>query len=372
VSAADGSHHWSERYDREMTDVFAIQDEICQAIVDKLRVELVPSGPLVKRYTENIEAYRLCLRARYYLYKYTPESLDKCREYCEQAIALDPHYALAHVWMAFHYWSRAFWGYLNPREALARGKSTALEAVALDDTLAEAHSVLGMFLGFYDFDWTAAEREFRRGVELDPASADTRNLYSGFFLMTIGRIDEAVSQSQRVLELDPLDPQFNAHLAWQLSAQGQHDRAIVLAKLAVELDPNFWFARWMLALSYLHKGQVDDGISAAENGIQVCGRYPFLLMCLGCCYAASGRLAEARQLLEELKARSRETYVSSNAIGTLHLALGEVEQGLEWLAKAVEERDLGAIMALKGEPFYAPLCPHPAFQALLRKINLAD
>jgi serine/threonine protein kinase/Tfp pilus assembly protein PilF len=370
VSAADGSHHWSERYDREMTDVFAIQDEICQAIVDKLRVELAAGHTLVKRYTENLEAYNLCLKARYYLYKYTPESHEKCREYCEQAIALDPKYALAHAWMAEYYWVSAGLGYLNPREAMPKGKSAALEALALDDSLAEAHSAHAQCLGFCDFDWTAAEREFRRALELNPASVDARNFYFSFFLPAIGRVDEAVSEGQRVLELDPLSPQFNARLGYVLSVQGQHDRAIALAKLAVELDPNYWYACWSLALSHLYKGQLDDAISTAENGIQVCGRYPFLLMCLGCCYALVGRVAESRQLLEELKTRGRDAFVSPWVIGNLHLALGEVDQCLEWFAKAVEERDIAASITFKGDPFYAPLRPHPAFQALLRKMNL--
>ena len=372
VSAADGSHHWSERYDREMTDVFAIQDEICQAIVDKLRVELAPGHTLVKRYTENLEAYNLCLKARYYIYKYTRESMEKGREYCEQAIALDPKYALAHSWMAVYYSLSALWGYLEPREAIPKGKSAALDALALDDTLAEAHSALGVFLGTCDFDWIAAESEFRRALELNPASVDARHEYSTFFLMATGRVDDAVKESRRVLQQDPLSPKFNANLACQLAIQGQHDRTVALAKLAVELDPNFWYARWMLALSYLYKGQPDDAMSTAQEGIRVCGRYPFLLMCLGSCYVAVGRIGETRHLLEELKTRGREVFVSPFAIGTLHLSLGEVDQGLEWYAKAVEERDLLAIMDLKSDHFFDPLRPHPAFQALLRKMNLAD
>jgi eukaryotic-like serine/threonine-protein kinase len=371
VSAADGSHHWSERYDREMTDVFAIQDEICQAIVDKLRVELAPGHTLVKRYTENIEAYDLCLKARHHLYKMTPEGHAKCIQYCEQALALDPSYALAHVRMGYSYWKSADLGFLNPREAIPRIKASALEAVKLDDTLADAHALLGLALGTCDFDWPGGEREFRRAFQLDPVSPDI-HYFAFLFFHAAGRVEDAGIETRRTVEQDPLSPHFNALLGYWFSNTGRHDQAIPRCRLAVELDPNFWIAYWQYALSYGYNGQFDIGIPIAEKGIQVCGRYPMLLMCLGCGYAAVGRPADTRQLLEELKARGHESYVSPYAIGTLHLALGEVEQGLEWYAKAVEERDLMAILTLKSDVFFTQLRPHPAFQALLRKMNLAD
>jgi serine/threonine protein kinase/Tfp pilus assembly protein PilF len=371
VSAADGSHHWSERYDREMTDVFAIQDEICQSIVDKLRVELAPGHTLVKRYTENLEAYDLCLKARHHLYKMTPEGHEKCIQYCEQAIALDPSYALAYVRMGYSYWKSADVGFLSPREAIPKIKAAALEAVKLDDALGDAHALLGLALGTCDFDWAGGEREFRRALQLDPAAPDIHFLAYVFFFAT-GRVEEAGMEMRRAVEQDPLSPHFNAMLGSWFSETAQHDQATAQCQLAVELDPNFWLAHWMLALSYAYKGQPDDAISAAKKGIHTCGRYPMLLMCLGWSYAASGRVAETRELLEELKARGCETYASPYAIGVLHLALGEVEQGLEWFAKALEERDLTATTTFKSDAGLAPLRPHPAFQALLRKMNLAD
>jgi serine/threonine protein kinase len=369
VSAADGSHHWSERYDREMTDVFAIQDEICQAIVDRLRVQLAPGQTLVKRHTENLEAYNLCLKARYHLLKASPENLEKCRRYCEQAIALDPEYAPAHASMALHYWAGAFWSFLNPSEALPKGRSAALEAVRLDDTLAEAHSALGLFLEVCDFEWAAAEYEFRRALELNPGSADSHFLFGNEFLAATGRVDEAVRELQRAVELDPISPLFIACLAGSLAEQGQHDQAIAQSRIAIELDPAQSVAHWTLAIALLSKGQLDRAIVAAEEGIRVCGRHQFLLMCLGACYAAAGRVAETRQLLEELKTRRSTTYGSAFALGNTHLVLGEVDQGLEWFAQALEERDLLAIVLLNSS-FFAPLRPHPAFQALLRKMNL--
>jgi tetratricopeptide (TPR) repeat protein len=236
--------------------------------------------------------------------------------------------------------------------------------------LADGHALLGLALGTCNFDWTAGEQEFRGALQLDPASPDIHYL-AFLFLLAAGRIEEAGIEMRRAVEQDPLSPHLNAMLGFWFCETGRHDQAIAQCRLAVELDPDFWLAHWMFALSYLYKGQLDDAISIAEEGIRVCGRYSMLLMCVGACYAVVGRVDATRQLLEELKARRRETYVPPFAIATLHLALGEVDQGLEWLATAVEERDLTAISTLKSDSFYAPLRPHQAFQALLRKMNLA-
>ena len=370
VSAADGYHLWSERYDRDMTDVFAVQDEISQAIADKLRVRLAGGGPLVKRYTENLEAYDLCLKARYHLYKHTPESHEQCRQYCEQAIALDPAYALAYARMTEYYWMSMVLGFTNPREAAPNLKSAALEALKLDDTLAEAHCALGMALWTCDFDWTGAEREFQRALELNPASPEV-HFYAHFCLLATGRLEESLTEMQHALKQDPLSPLFSTHLGLLCRETGQHDRAIAQHRLAIELDPNLWLAHWWLATGYFDKGLLDEAISTVEKGIELFGRYPLLLMNLGACYASAGRTAEARQLLEELETRGRTAYIPSFAFGTLHLALGEIDQGLEWFARGVEHRDLMVICVLKSDPFYAPLRSHLAFQALLRKMNLA-
>jgi len=331
---------------------------------------LAPGQTLVKRYTENLEAYNLCLKARYHMLKANPENLEKCQRYCEQAIALDPEYAPAHALMALHYWAGAFWGFLRPGEALPKGRAAALRALQLDSTLAEAHSALGLFLEVCDFDWTAAEREFLRALELNPGSADSHFLYGNEFLAATGRFEEAERELQRAVQLDPVSSLFIACLAGTMMSQGRHDQAIAQGRVAIELDPAQSVAHWLLAFALFSTGQLDQAIASAEEGIRICGRHQFLLMCLGWCHAAAGRIAEARQLLEELKARRSTRYVSAFAVGNIHVSLGEVDQGLEWFAQALEERDLLAIVLLNS-PSFDPLRPHPAFQALLRKMNLA-
>ncbi len=371
INTANGYHLWSERYDRDMTDIFAVQDEISQAIADKLRVRLAGVGPLVKRSAENLEAYDLCLKARYHLYKHTPESHEKCRQYCEQAIALDPGYALAHSRLAEYYWMSMILAYINPKEAAPKLKAAALEALKLDDTLAEAHSALGLALGFLDFDWAGGEREFRRAMELNPASPEV-HFYAHFSLFAAGRLEESMTEMKLALKQDPLSPLFNAHLGLLYIEMRQPERAISYCRLAIELDPGFWLGYWFLTLAYSYGGQIDTSLTTIEKGIELFGRYPILLMCLGGGYAVTGRTSEARQLLEELETRSRTTYIASSIMGTIHLALGEIDQGLEFLAKAVENREPFAVFSLKSDLWYDPFRSHPAFQAILRKMNLQE
>jgi serine/threonine protein kinase/tetratricopeptide (TPR) repeat protein len=374
VKASDGYHLWSQRFDREMTDIFVIQDEISRAIVEKLRLRLAGDRPLVKRYTENLAAYDLCLRARYHLRKMTQEERDAGRRYCEQAVALDPNYAPAYVVLAeSHLWS-AFWGSTDPREAFVRAKSAALEALRLDDTIADAHSALGTVLGSGEFDWQGAQREFRRAMELNPSSASVRYnyawCYAMWFLFPLGRVEEALTEMRRALELDPLDPFYNSLLGYLLHSTGQFEPAVAQLKHAIDLDPTFFFPYWFLSSVYVLSGRVDEAIAAGEKANDLSGRHALTLAALGSCYVQAGRTAEARQFLEELTARRRSTYVPSTALAWALLAVGELDEGLEWIARGIEERDPTVVTALKSAPVYGRLRSHPAFPALLRKMNL--
>jgi serine/threonine protein kinase/Flp pilus assembly protein TadD len=374
VKASDGYHLWSQRFDREMTDVFAIQDEISQAIVEKLRVRLAGDRPLVKRHTENLAAYDLCLKARYHLLKMTQEGREAGRRYCEQAIALDPSYALAHVVLSESYLLSAYWGSTNPRESLPRAKSAALEALRLDDTIADAHSALGTVLGSGEFDWPGAEREFSRALELNPSSMAVRYdyawCYAMWFLLPLGRVEQALTEMRWALELDPLDPFYNSLLGYLLHVTRQFEPAVAQLQHAIDLDPTFFFSYWLLSIPYAHNGRLDEAIAAAEKANELSGGNAITLGQLGRFYGRAGRTTEARQLLEELTARRRLTYVPSSALSFIHRGLGELDEGLEWIARGIEERDPILVTALKTEPGYDPLRSHPAYQALLRKMNL--
>jgi serine/threonine-protein kinase len=374
IKASDGYHLWSQRFDREMTDVFAIQDEISQAIVEKLRLRLAADRPLVKRYTENLAAYDLCLKARYHLLKLTQEGREAGRRYCEQAIVLDPNYALAYVVLSeSHLWS-AFWGSTDPREAFARAKLAALEALRLDDTIADAHSALGTVLGSGEFDWPGAEREFRRALELSPSSAVVRYDYAWchamWFLFPLGRVEEALTEMRRALELDPLDPFYNSLLGYLLHVTRQFEPAVAQLQHAIDLDPTFFFSYWFLSAPYVANGRLDEAIAAAEKANELSGGTAVTLGALGSVYGRAGRTAEARQLLEELTARRQATYVPASALAFVHGGLGERDEALAWIARGIEERDPILVTALKIAPTYDHLRSHPAFPALLRKMNL--
>jgi eukaryotic-like serine/threonine-protein kinase len=374
VKASDGYHLWSQRFDREMTDVFAVQDEISQAIVEKLRVRLTGDRPLVKRYTENLAAYNLCLKARYHLLKMTQEEREVGRRYCEQAIALDPSYALAHVMLAESYFWSAFWGSADPREAFARAKAAALEALRLDDTIADAHSALGTVLGCGEFDWRGAEREFNRAMELNPSSAVVRYdyawCYAMWFLLPLGRVDEALTEMRRALELDPLDPFYNSLLGYLLNTTGQFEAAVSQFQHAVDLDPTFPFSHMLFSIALTTMGRPEEAVTAARKANELSGGNSTTQWVLGSACGRAGRTAEARQILDELTTRRRSVYVAASAFALVHAFLGERDESLSWIARAVDERDPIIVTSLKTAWAYSPLRSDPTFQALLRKMNL--
>jgi len=370
VKANDGYHLWSQRFDREMTDIFAIQDEISQSIVEKLRVRLSTDRPLVKRYTENIAAYDLCLKARFYFLKMTRESIEVGRRHCEQAIALDPNFAPVYVLLAESYLWGAFWGFMDPREAFPAAKSAVLKALKLDDTIAEAHSVLGAVLGVGEFDWPAAERAHNRALELNPSSADVRYLFANWYLQALGRLEEALAEDRRALEIDPLDSLYASQTGYCLHALRQFEAAIAQFRHAIDLDPSFYFPVWLLAVTYEQMGRKEEAIAAAEKAKELSGGAAPTVGFLGKVYGVTGRTTEARQLLEELEVKSRSGYIPASSMSMIHRGLGDLAKGLEWWIKAIEEHDVLLVVSLQVEPSYDPVRSHPAYHALLRKMNL--
>jgi serine/threonine-protein kinase len=368
VSAADGYHLWSERYDREMTDVFAIQDEICLAIVDKLRVELASGRTLVKRYTDNIEAYNLYLKGRHHFYKWTPDGLAKSKEYFEQAIAMDQNYALAWFGLAEFYQYLGLFGLMPPKVANPQSRQAALKALELDDMLAEAHSMAAV-LRAIEFDWKGAEREFLRALELDPESEDVRFSYAFYYLMQMGRLDEVVASYRRAVERDPLSPFLQFRLGWWYCVTRQWDRAMEQWRNALEIDPHHFLAHVNLGLAHLQKGEFEEAIRACETGAQLVGRSPWALGLLGLTYALAGRTSQARKLLEELQELTQKAYVQPYSFGVIHYGLGDIDGAFDWFEKAVDERD-SSILNITGHPVFDPVRSHPRYQALLRKMNL--
>ena len=368
ISAADGSHLWSERYDREMADVFDIQDEISQTIAGKLHARLAGSGPLVKRYTDNVDAYSLCLKGRYQICRFTPDSLAKSKDYFEQAIAIEPNYAPAWSGLGYYYYFLGYFGHTPPKQANAESSQAVLKALELDETYPGAHTVAGS-LRALDYDWRGAARELTRALVFDPQSADALDGYNFFYLVPMRRLDEAIAGTRKALERDPLSPILHFHLAYWYYYARQYDRAIEPARSALELDSHYWPPYMVIGGSCWGMANTEESIRAWEQCAQFAGRAPFALGFLGASYGLAGRTDEARKLIDELQELKQKIYVPSSSFGHIYAGLGEIDKALDWCENAIDERD-SWIIHLGVHPLWDPLRPYPRYSALLRKMNL--
>jgi TolB-like protein/Tfp pilus assembly protein PilF/predicted Ser/Thr protein kinase len=371
IKAADGFHAWSERYDRELTDVFAIQDEISAAIVGQLKVNLTGGGlTLVKRATTNPAAYEAFLEGRYHWYRLTPASTAKAREYFERAVTIDPDYAPAHVGLADCFFLIASMGGAEPRSILPKVAAEGRRALELDETSAEAHSSLAIFHLLYEYDWSASEYHFRRALELAPASSHVRFPYAFWYLRGRGRLEEAAAEMDRILEQDPLAPSNHYGKASVLMCQRRYQAAVECARRALEIEPNYMLGLIQLASALAYDGRYDEALGAAERLVQFYGSWPVTLAALGEAYAMAGRIEDARRILNEVKGFAQRAYVSANALVALHARLGDNDEAIEWIQKSIDQRD-PFILFLKMYPACDGLHSDPRYPALLRQMNLA-
>ena len=368
VSAADGYHMWSEKYDRNMEDIFAIQDEISLAIVDKLKIELLgdEAALLVKRGTDDLEAYDLYIKGRFF-WEQRGKGLEKAIEYFKRALARDPNYAQAYAGLADSYNLLGFYGFMPSREAFSRARENALKAIEIDGTLAEAHSSLAWVHQFCDWDLSAAENEFKRAIELNPDYVPAHNWYSVTLLLA-DRGDESLRENERAIELAPLAVHAIMQYGWNLSGLREFDRAIAQLKRALELDPDYALAHFLLGVCYCHQSRYDDAIAESRKAVDLSGNNPWMLSSLGWVYGLSGRAAEARNVLAELTERSKREYVRSMYFVLVSLGLKKFDQSFAWLDKAYEERDQWMIN-LKIDPAFDSVRADPRFGALLDKIK---
>ena len=339
IKVADGYHLWSERYDRQMENIFEIQDEIARTIVDKLKVKLigVSKKGLVKRYTDNLEAYNLYLKGRHLLDKMTLEAHSKSIEYFQQAIERDPNYALAYAGLAESYLWLGFMESISPKEVYPKAKEAALKALELDDTIVEAWASLASVKSYFDWNWAGAEKEFKHAVELNPNSAIPHFQY-GLYLGNLGRFDEAVAETARALELDPLSARWTQSLGYYYFLWGKYEEAIGQLQNAIELDPSFPLAYWNLGAVYLQKRLYEEAIPEFQKAETLSGGAPFCKAGLAYAYGVAGRRDEAIKVLHQLEQPSKQTYVSSLWNVWIYTSLGETDQAFQWLDKAYKER----------------------------------
>ena len=369
VTVSDGYHLWSERFDREVQDVFAIQDEIARAIVEALKIKLV--GPkditLAKRQTDNLEAYNLYLKGRYFWYQ-RGEGLTKALDCFMQATERDPGYAQAYVGRADCYNLLGFYNALAPAEAFPGAKSAAKRALELDAMLAEAHTSLAYARMLYDWEWDAAEKGFKRALELNPGYANTHHWYSEF-LMAMGRSDEAIGEAKRAQELDPLGLIISTLLGMALYYARQYDQAIDEFRKVMDMDATVIATNLWLGLAYLQKQSYGDAVRVLERGCALPGARPYMVGFLGLAYGLSGRRDEAVTLLRDLEELSKAAYVSSFAMALVSLGLGHKDEALGLLERAFEER-ASSLFWLRVDPALDDLRSEPRFEAILGKMGL--
>ena len=373
VDANDGSHLWGEQYNRKMADIFSVQQEISREISEKLRFKLTGEEQkrLARRATENPQAYQFYLRGRYCWNKRTPEGFKQSIEHFEEAIEIDPAYAAAYAGLADSYNMLGTYSALAPREAFPKAKAAAIRALEIDDMLAEAHTSLAYVENSYDWDWTGAELEFKRAIELNPSYATAHYWYAITHLTAMGKLNEAKAELTQARELDPLSLIIGTNLGWLSYFARQYDRAIEQYKKTIELDANFSVAYYKLGQAYERKNLREEAIAQYRKALTLSGSSPGIMSALGHACAQSGKQDEARHVLGELIEMSKQRYVSPYFMAEVYRGLGELEQTFEWLEKAVADRS-DWLVWIGVEPAFDDLRSDSRFLSLLRRIGLAS
>jgi TolB-like protein/Tfp pilus assembly protein PilF len=369
VDGRTGDQLWGEQYQRKLTDLLALQSEIARDISRKLRARLAGSEEkkISKNYTENVEAYHLYLKGRYHAVRFTPSETQKGISYYEQAIANDPSYTLAYVGLADAYRSLPTAGDVPPTELFPKAKTFAQKALEIDDTLAEAHAILGFTIFWHEWDWNEAENQYKRALELNPNSPDT-HLYYAHLLSETGRHPEALAEVKRALELDPLSIYANTLEGQFLLHAGHVDEAINKLQKTFELAPNFWLAHLFASSAYTQKGMYSEAIAEARRSKELMPESSHSTAFAAYALAKSGKRAEARAALDELLRSSTERFIPPYLIALIYNSLDEHDKTFIWLERANEIRDPRMVF-LKVEPKWNNLHSDPRFQDLLRRVG---
>lgn len=362
---------WSQRYDRKQSELVTLQSEIARDVSNKIKTKLSGAdvAKVEKTYTTSSEAYQLYLKGRFQWNKRTGESLKQSVEFYNQAIAKDPNYALAYSGLADSYVLFPNYSVALPRDSMPKAKAAAVRAIEIDDSLAEAHSALGVYLSIFSWNQPAAEREFRRAIELNPNYATAHQQLANQCLMAMGRFDESIEEGKRAEELDPLSPVISMDVGSNLTRARRLDEAIAQLNRTLTLDPNFYAARYALGTAYHAKGQFAEAIAEYRKALTLTDD-PWAKALLARSLAKSGQRDEAFKLLGELQSESARRYVPSSGLAVAFAALGEKDKAFVWLDKDVTERSPRPPL-FSVNPVFDDLRDDPRFQDLLHRIELA-
>jgi TolB-like protein/DNA-binding winged helix-turn-helix (wHTH) protein/Flp pilus assembly protein TadD len=371
IRASTDKHLWAQSYEVELRDILALQKEVARSIAGQIRIKLNPNERTGLNHPRavNPEAYEAYLKGRYFWNKRTAEGLQKAIGYFNQAIEKDPNYAQAYTGLADSYALMGDWEYgvLPPAEAFPKAKAAAAKALALDNTLGEAHTSLAFVLDLFDWDWVAAEREYRQAVDLSPNYATAHQWYT-WHLIVLGRTSEAIGEMRRAESLDPLSLIISADMADVLLIARRYDEAIRQSRKTMEMDPRFAVAHYQLGQAFVQKHRYAEGIAELRQAIGLSGGNKTFRSALAYAYAASGRRNEALEILNDLQNRLNNGFSSASEIALIYVGLDEKDRAMTWLEKAYGERFNPSVLM---RPCFDPLRSDTRFQDLLRRIGLS-
>jgi serine/threonine protein kinase/tetratricopeptide (TPR) repeat protein len=385
INTADGYHLWSEKYDRDMEDIFFIQDEMARTIVQTLHLKLVAPveqglekdikdsydrldelfPKLVRRYTDNIEAYNLYLKGRHFWKFRTKAGLNKALDYFQQAIDKDPSYALAHAGVADSYSTLGFYTFIPPVEAYAKAMESAEKSLEIDPLLPEGHLSLGAALLYFDADWIPAEKAMKRALELNPQFAFGYCWYGGF-LTWGGRHEEAAEMVKKARELDPLNPLYSSFAGMHYYGMRRYDQALQELNKALEIEPQFLLATWFSGMAFMNKEMPEQSIKFFKRAVEISQDSVFFIAYLGMAYAKFGFTHEAEELLAQMKDRSRIEYVAPLNFARVYMGLNQMDRFFEELEKAYQEKNV--LLYLPYSPEFDSIRSDPRYVSILDKL----
>lgn len=375
IAATADQHLWAEAYDRDLRDVLILQNEVARTVANEIHVKLTPDERtrLSSRHAVDPDAYRLYIKGRYFWLKRNEQSFKHAIACFQQAIERDPGYAAPYSGLADCYSSLGFSfdvGSRRPSEVQPKAKSAALKAIALDDSLAEAHNSLAYVKLNYEWDWTGAEAEFKRSLELNPGYAHAHHWYA-HLLLSGGRIKEALAESDRALELDPLSPTMNLHLGWHYLYSREYDKAIEQFAKTLELDGNYGLAYWYRGLAYEQRGMYREALRDLGKAKSLLAENLAVYADMGRVQNLAGHPGETEKAIEKLQQKSKKYFVNPYQLALTHIGLGHNEQAFEWLDKAFHERS-DMLVYLKADFRLDPIRNDSRFRHLRRKVGIPE
>ena len=365
------SQLWGEQYNRNVSDLLAIQESIAREISQRLRLQLSATDRqvLARGSTTNAQAYDLYLKGMHFTFKFTKDGFAKGADFFNQAIAVDPSYALAYNGLAFNYINSTDW-LLPPNEGGPKARKAAEQALAIDEQLADSHCSRALIADWYDWDWARAEREFKRGIELNPNEQRCREFYS-WLLGALGRHSEAIAEAKQAVQIDPVSAEAAFTLGSVFVFAGQYDQAIEQLRSSVELDQSYWFAHDFLGRAYLARGDLDKAIEEYQRALQLDDSNTESWSNLAHAYGRAGKRFEAQNILKKLNDMSPHSYVAPYNVAVVYAGLGDKEQAFAWLEKAYAARSGALASMVTTDVNMDPLRSDRRFKDLLRRMNLA-